>query len=435
MYLTDFIFDGVKLSSLGYLVGAAVTSNNDSASVGSKLELQTVVNHGNHLTGIINATYNETITASFDIIKFACNENASVNMEDNEIASMVRWLNRSTWKKFQPIYNDLSFPNVFYMGTFTEISTINMGGCVVGLSLTFTANAPWGFLDFNYNDLITIPEGGTAVFYDQSDEIGNHYPTKITITTLKAGDLELTNDMTGKTTKIRNCAENEVIVLDCVNKIITSDARMTPLVPVMTSNTCEAGEAIYIGNSTNYQNLYKVFNGNQTDTSTPNQNIRYTGFLNELIGFHFYNPVRCFKTHFEWAYNWSGGASSWIEIKLQGSNDGENWVDLSRYYTVDQTSNNRIINIESNDNIMEYEYLGIRYGNYSLPNNTGMPTANEIQFYGSVSNIHPHLYNDFNYVYPMLGNTETDTQNVFTSTLPCTIKLDYKPIRKVGIIA
>ena len=74
MYLTDFVYDGVKLSSLGYLVGSAVTSNNQSASAGSKLELQTVTNHGTHLTGIVNATYSENITATFDIIKFTCNE-------------------------------------------------------------------------------------------------------------------------------------------------------------------------------------------------------------------------------------------------------------------------------------------------------------------------------------------------------------------------
>ena len=273
MYLTDFIFDGVKLSSLGYLVGSAVTSNNNSSSAGSKLELQTVVNHGNHLTGIINATYGENVSATFDIIKFACNENASVNMEDNEIASLMRWLNRTTWCKFKPLYNDLSFPSVYFIGTFTEISTINMGGNVVGLAVTFTSNAPYGFLDFEYNSVTIASANGSFTFYDQSDELGNHYPEKLVITTTAGGDLSITNSLNNRTTTIKNCVANEKITLDCINKIITSDKA------------------------------------------------------------------------------------------------------------------------------------------------------------------HTRLYNDFNYVYPMFTNTTEDSKNIISSSLPCTIDIEYKPIRKVGIIA
>ena len=272
MYLTDFLYDGVKLSSLGYLVGSAVTSNNESASAGSRLELQTVVNHGNHLTGIVNATYNEPITVTFDIIKYQCSDAVSPEMEDNEIASLVRWLNRKEWCKFKPLYNDLSFSNVYFMGTFNEISTIIKGGVVVGLTLTLTTNAPWGFMEYDDNTFTISQANGSFIIYDLSDELGNKYPEKIIITTTAGGDLSFTNNLNERTTTIKNCVSDETITLDCINKIITS-----------------------------------------------NQN-------------------------------------------------------------------------------------------------------------------HTYLYNDFNYVYPMLTNTMDDSKNIFTSTLPCTVTIEYKPIRKVGIL-
>lgn len=273
MYLTDFLYDGVKLSSLGYLVGSAVTSNNESASAGSKLELQTVVNHGNHLTGIVNATYNENITVTFDIIKFQCNDAASYEMEDTEIANMVRWLNRKEWHKFKPLYNDLSFPTTYFMGTFTEISTIIKGGIVVGLTLTLTTNAPYGFMEFNDNEFTISSSNGSFTIYDLSDELGNKYPEKVIINVSNIGDFSITNNLNNRTTTIKNCVANETITLDCINKIITSDKA------------------------------------------------------------------------------------------------------------------------------------------------------------------HPHLYNDFNYIYPMLTNTVLNNENIFTATLPCTVSIEYKPIRKVGIIA
>ena len=434
MYLTDFIFDGVKLSSLGYLVGAAVSSNNDSSSAGSKLELQTVVNHGNHLTGIVNATYNENVSATFDIIKYACNEQASVNMEDNEIALLMRWLNRTTWCKFKPIYNDMSFPNLFFMGTFTEISTINMGGCVVGLSLTFTANAPWGFLDFNYTDathpIVINSANDSFTFYDESDELGNHYPEKITITTLNAGNLKLRNLLNNRITVINNCQAGETIELDCINKIITASGSAKALVPTLSAMN---SDIIYdtIGGTVN--NLWKVFDGNLTTSGGfSGNNVNGTGTQDAYIGYHFSNPVSISYATMCWG-NINRDTYSFT-VKIQGSNDCENWDDLSLPTRIPNTTQPISIASISNE---KYSYIIIRYISYVCPTNIGYPQAHEIQFYGNYDSSveHPHLYNDFNYVYPMFTNTQTDNKNVISSSLPCSIQIDYKPIRKVGIIA
>ena len=153
MYLTDFVYDGVKLSSLGYLVGNIVSSNNDSATAGSKLDLQTVVNRGNNLTQIITSQYNEPITATFDIVKYACTDTADSIVSDKEISYIMRWLNQTEYCKFYPIYNDLSLPNVYFKGTFTEINTAQLGGNVVGFNVTFTSNAPYGFIDYDVADM------------------------------------------------------------------------------------------------------------------------------------------------------------------------------------------------------------------------------------------------------------------------------------------
>ena len=221
MYLTDFVYDGVKLSTLGYIVGSAVTSNNDSASAGSKLELQTVTNRANNTTQIINTQYNEPISVTFDIIKHACNVTAAEVVEDVEIPFMMQWLNRTQYCKFFPIYNDLSLQDIYFMGTFTEINTIQLGGNVVGFTLTFTANAPYGFGD--YADLeYDLDMEHTEKYYDQSDEFGDHYFDKVIITVGQAGDFTLkVND---KDTTIRNCIPNEAITLDCIHKIITSSS-------------------------------------------------------------------------------------------------------------------------------------------------------------------------------------------------------------------
>ena len=236
MYLTDFVFDGVKLSTLGYIVGSAVTSNNDSASAGSKLDLQTTTNRANNITQIINAQYNEPISVTFDIIKHACNATAAHVVEDVEIPLIMQWLNRTEYCRFYPIYDDLSLMDVYFNGTFTEINTIQLGGNVVGFTVTFNANAPYGFGD--YEDIeFTFDRNHGEYYYDQSTEFGFHYLDKVVFTLSQDDDIMLrtshtpsmpadevnTESITTGITRVYNCKEGEIITLDGVHKIITSN--------------------------------------------------------------------------------------------------------------------------------------------------------------------------------------------------------------------
>ena len=229
MYLTDFVFDDVKLSMLGYIVGSAVTSNNESASAGSKLELNTVLNRSNHINQIITSSYNEPITVTFDIIKYACNLNAYDTVEDTEIPFMMKWLNRTQYCKFQPIYDDLSLSNIFFMGTFTEIQTIQIGGHVIGFTLTFTANAPYGFADYDDIELDYNVTDSLFEYHDNSDDYGYHYLDKVVITVkedqeVHFGSLLKSDDRLIRTV-IKNCVAGEIITLDGIHKIISSSKK------------------------------------------------------------------------------------------------------------------------------------------------------------------------------------------------------------------
>ncbi|WRK55793.1 DUF6558 family protein [Coprobacillaceae bacterium CR2/5/TPMF4] len=50
------------------------------------------------------------------------------------------------------------------------------------------------------------------------------YPKKLTITLRQAGDLTITNSLDDRTFGIKNCENNEVITIDCVNRIIQTSS-------------------------------------------------------------------------------------------------------------------------------------------------------------------------------------------------------------------
>lgn len=244
MYLVDFVYDGLKLSDFGCMVGSAVTSNNDSVEMGSVVKLETAINHGSYISEIVNADYPDVYSVTFDIFKKPCGGGYKDVFEDKEVTWFMRWLNRKDYKKFIPIYdNPKDFYRVFFMGSFTECKAINIQGQVYGFAVTFTSNSPFAYLDYKPNTFNVINTGeqfviinsatklqetltgGTFSLYDESEELGAVYPKSFVIKLSAAGDLILKNSMdkAERYTEVRNCVADETLTFDCIHKVITSD--------------------------------------------------------------------------------------------------------------------------------------------------------------------------------------------------------------------
>ena len=244
MYLVDFVYDGLKLSDFGCMVGSAVTDNSDSIEMGSVVKLETVINHGSYRSEIVNADYPDVYTVTFDIFRTPCGNGFGDYFDDKEVTWFMRWLNRKEYKKFVPIYdNPQEFYRIFFMGTFTECKAISIQGHVYGFTLTFTSNSPFAYLDYKPNTFNVINTGepfeiinpttkeeetllgGTFTIYDESEELGAVYPKSFVITTKAAGNLVIKNNVDNKDryTEVKSCVANETLTFDCIHKVITSD--------------------------------------------------------------------------------------------------------------------------------------------------------------------------------------------------------------------
>lgn len=248
MYLVDFVYDGLKLSDYGCMVGSVVTENSDSIGMGSVVRLETVINHGSYRSEIVNADYPDVYIATFDVFKTPCDDQADY-FTDEEVSWFMRWLNRKEYKKFMPIYDTDDFYNLFFMGSFTECRAISLQGQVYGFTLTFTSNSPFAYLDYDPNEFDVVDAGdtfniinpytgeaqtltgGIFTIYDDSEELGSVYPSSFSIKVSEAGNLVIWNECDDATryVEVKNCVANETITFDCIHKVITSDAAHTKL--------------------------------------------------------------------------------------------------------------------------------------------------------------------------------------------------------------
>ncbi len=223
MYVTDFIYDDRLASDYGLAICHISTENNMNIVMGSNLEFETVRHNGNHSNMLINSKYTDVITATFDVIKLKCGNEDDYELTPNEIEFLMKWLGRKENLKFQPLYEDNSLSNIYYMGTFNNIEAITINGKVVGMKLTFTSNSSFGFTDMELE--YELEANDDIEIYIDTSEIGYLYP-RLDIDILGSGDFNIKNKVDENVVSnvvIKNCVNKEHILLDCNYKIIKSD--------------------------------------------------------------------------------------------------------------------------------------------------------------------------------------------------------------------
>lgn len=149
-------------------------------------------------------------------------------------------------------------------------------------------------------------------------------------------------------------------------------------VPVMTANSAPYGEAsaTSVYSSSDAYQAYRAFRG-KWDGTGGNGNCwqsEASQTTNQRIVYKSTNPI-CVKA-FD-IMNTSSATESPKTVKLQGSNDGTNWHDISGVITCDTTASKRTRYTVENDDY--YLYIGLM----CLTNNGGSVICiNTLQFYG-----------------------------------------------------
>ena len=225
MYV-DFEYANRRLTDFGCIMCHLNTdAGMREMSIGCDITFNTVKNNQSSLHRATSSTYENVYETTFEIMKNVCGESQDdIYMTLDEVRQLTKWLNRREHHKFKMYNPDYSVESYIYFGSF-NVKQIMLNGKVVGLSLTFTSNSPYA-LGEKVSVTYDITERNKHIYYyGDSDEYGLIYPN-ITIQFAEAcNDFNITNNTTGTTVYLRNCAKDEIILLDGEYKIITTDRK------------------------------------------------------------------------------------------------------------------------------------------------------------------------------------------------------------------
>ncbi len=229
MYAPDFEYDGQFLSDFGFIVCKFDGSSGvDTSDTGSVITFNTVSRNSGKIHSLTSTTYDDCITAEFDICKDPC-EWDDIKITRDEYRDLVRWLNRREFLKFRAIDpDDTTSESCFFDASF-NIAKVIVNDELYGLRLSMETNRPFGYGQEQTVVLEITDVGESYKVNDLSDEIGYIYPV-VTVKCDEDGTLTLTNSRMSSKVVVENVSSGETITFNGDTlQISTSDATHTTL--------------------------------------------------------------------------------------------------------------------------------------------------------------------------------------------------------------
>lgn len=228
MYATNFEFNGVQAIDMGLIMGE-FDSNTQDGEIGCKVTFNTSKPINNNEWNIHGSHYEEPL-----IIEWSCLKNVCENLGQEEFeitpaeqAFFHRWLECPGRYQYLRFFQD-GYEDIYYYCTIS-ITWIRVLGKIMGLKLTATCNAPYGYSEVQFINKENIGTGDTFTLYSDSDDIGAQVFDSIEIQALGDGTVNITNDldieysMHNIAMNIDNCKTNEVLLINGKTKQITTD--------------------------------------------------------------------------------------------------------------------------------------------------------------------------------------------------------------------
>lgn len=206
----DFEYDGVRLSDKGFIICKFDSSDVETIENGAKITFNTVPTLNGIKRELTSVTYEDCLTATFQICKNKCDSNQTDTVSLDDTRYIMTWLNRREFHRFRLI--DDEFTDIYFEASF-NVSKIEFNGMIYGFELEMTTNRPFAIQEPVTIVLKNEIKNGTKTIFSESDEEGFIYPD-MEITMSEDGDFEMTNHVNGNTMKIANCKKGEIIKVE-----------------------------------------------------------------------------------------------------------------------------------------------------------------------------------------------------------------------------
>lgn len=222
----DMVIGDFKLSDYGLMLASFDSgSANNEEDLGMNYEtIEEYIGH-NPVPVYLGSKYTNKLKTQATIIKDSCKtyNTSDLYFSEHECRELLRQLTGFRGYKNMQIYS-YEFDELLYFNVrITNVSYRKISNKVVAIILQMECDSQFAWSK-EYNNVYRATQNKPIIFYNTSDDLNNYLLPKVTIISKSAiANLEIKNVMDNNwISSIQNISENETIIMDSKNEIITS---------------------------------------------------------------------------------------------------------------------------------------------------------------------------------------------------------------------
>ena len=403
----DFEYANKNLSDFGFIICNFGDKGLDTVSNGAVVSFNSIPVQNGAKHELTSSVYEDCLEATMQICKNACNDD-TMEISPTEFRSLTKWLCRRKFLKFKLLDE---FNIDLYHEAMINVNRIELDGKLVGLELEVRTNRPFSLRE---PKIINI---------EYTIESGNVHKAYIWAKYQVIRNYELTTTDIG-TTKPSDCSNS--IYTDYS---ITSDGYFK-----LSGTSYLSGYCYISGQTNNAKSIYRKY-------------IKSIG-TSMIFGYELLTLGDTYTE--EEKGNLLGNVSSedadaYPEDGIQNDGTEDYWYTyLRRDFVPDKDVFINDVSHEEGYIYPRVEITVLEDGNLNIHNaiedrytyianckNGEIITMDYPVISSSVSS--HNIQNDFNWNFFRVANTYENSRNDLTISLPCSIKLEYSPIVKVGL--
>jgi phage-related protein len=216
----DFIYGEFRASDMGLIPGRFDgTPDFTQDEIGMSLGITEEFIGGKPVPVHISTAHNGKLLLNITLVKNPCVYKNDDIFNEYELRSILRKIS----KKYQwtRVINSDSCEDIWFRCIVDNVSYNRLGNAVHGVTLSLQCDSLFGYS--NENKIVIMAKSNEPFYiFNNTDDLEDYVLPYIVIKASSAGNLTISNLEDERETLIENVDADEVLTMDCKNKILTS---------------------------------------------------------------------------------------------------------------------------------------------------------------------------------------------------------------------
>lgn len=179
MYGKYFTYNNKSTEDFGLIVGGTNVSSGIPFAM-SRQMIKGSLNRYKNQVNFMGTAWSDVLVFEISVVRDVCGNNTDLVFSEDEVNEINTWLTSPDYPLLFHMYNYEDATPVIdqydYFGVFSNVEAQEVGGEVVGFTMTFTTNSPFAWTAERVIDVDTSESGDVVINIDSAEEMREIYP-------------------------------------------------------------------------------------------------------------------------------------------------------------------------------------------------------------------------------------------------------------------